>query len=86
MARPSVTCATDRKKVNAGDLIGYAGVSGNAYNVPNPHLHYAVEDPTAPYHPRLRRWVDPTPFLAIDNFNSGSLSGSAPVRLQTLCE
>ncbi len=26
-------------KVRKGDIIGYTGRTGNAYNVPNPHLH-----------------------------------------------
>ncbi|MGP1619405.1 MAG: M23 family metallopeptidase [Bacteroidia bacterium] len=26
-------------RVRKGDIIGYTGITGNAYNVPNPHLH-----------------------------------------------
>lgn len=30
-------------RVNRGDIIGYTGRSGNAYNVPNKHLHLGVQ-------------------------------------------
>jgi hypothetical protein len=34
---------TTGDRVNRGDIIGYTGRSGNAYNVPNKHLHLGVQ-------------------------------------------
>lgn len=42
-------------KVFQGDLIGYSGRSGNATNVPNPHLHLGVN--------AGGKWVDPKPYI-----------------------
>ena len=41
--------------VYQGDLIGYSGRSGNATDVPNPHLHFGVF--------AGGRWVDPKPYI-----------------------
>jgi murein DD-endopeptidase MepM/ murein hydrolase activator NlpD len=41
--------------VYQGDLIGYSGRSGNATDVPNPHLHFGVIAGGA--------WVDPKPYI-----------------------
>lgn len=38
-----------------GDLIGYTGRSGNAVDVPNPHLHFGVRSGG--------KWVDPKPYI-----------------------
>lgn len=38
-----------------GDLIGYTGRSGNAVDVPNPHLHYGIK--------YGGKWVDPKPYI-----------------------
>ena len=42
-------------KVFQGDLIGYSGRSGNATDVPNPHLHFGVM--------AGGKWVDPKPYI-----------------------
>jgi murein DD-endopeptidase MepM/ murein hydrolase activator NlpD len=42
-------------RVTAGQLIGWAGDSGNAENV-SPHLHFEIIDPEG-------RWHDPTPYV-----------------------
>ena len=42
-------------KVYEGDLIGYSGRSGNATDVPNPHLHLGVNSGG--------KWVDPKPYI-----------------------
>lgn len=42
-------------KVFQGDLIGYSGRSGNATDVPNPHLHLGVNSGG--------KWVDPKPYI-----------------------
>lgn len=41
--------------VYQGDLIGYSGRSGNATNVPNPHLHLGVQSGG--------KWIDPKPYI-----------------------
>ena len=41
--------------VYEGDLIGYSGRSGNATDVPNPHLHLGVNSGG--------KWVDPKPYI-----------------------
>ena len=38
-----------------GDLIGYAGRTGNATDVPNPHLHFGVN--------AGGKWIDPKPYI-----------------------
>lgn len=42
-------------KVYHGDLIGYSGRTGNAVDVPNPHLHLGIYSGG--------RWVDPKPYI-----------------------
>lgn len=42
-------------RVYHGDLIGYAGRTGNAADVPNPHLHFGISSGG--------RWVDPKPYI-----------------------
>lgn len=42
-------------KVYHGDLIGYTGRTGNAVDVPNPHLHFGIYSGG--------RWVDPKPYI-----------------------
>ena len=42
-------------KVYQGDLIGYAGRTGNAVDVPNPHLHLGIYSGG--------KWVDPKPYI-----------------------
>lgn len=39
-----------------GEVIAYAGVTGNAYNVPNPHLHLAVKNSVGDF-------VDPEEYI-----------------------
>ena len=51
-------------KVQAGEIIGYTGKSGNAYNVTHPHLHYGIsfdgdDKGNVVYH----SWVDPADFI-----------------------
>ena len=41
--------------VYQGDLIGYTGRTGNAVDVPNPHLHFGVRI--------AGEWVDPKPYI-----------------------
>lgn len=42
-------------RVYHGDLIGYSGRTGNAVDVPNPHLHFGISSGG--------RWVDPKPYI-----------------------
>ena len=42
-------------RVYQGDLIGYAGRTGNATDVPNPHLHFGVN--------KGGKWIDPKPYI-----------------------
>ena len=41
--------------VYQGELIGYSGATGNAYNVPNKHLHLGIKVDGS--------WVDPAPYI-----------------------
>ena len=43
-------------KVYRGEIIGYTGRTGNAWDVPNKHLHLVVKNSTG-------RFIDPEPFL-----------------------
>lgn len=60
--------------VNAGELIGYAGTTGNAYNVANPHLHIGIHIPNkssywggnGPFNTKEDEWLDPMDFLDIE--------------------
>lgn len=50
-------------RVEAGELLGLVGVSGNARDTP-PHLHFGVSRPTALDDWEVRRGeIDPVPFL-----------------------
>ena len=50
-------------RVQAGDLLGYTGKSGNARNTP-PHLHFGISRPTEPDDWRVRRGeMNPYEFL-----------------------
>ncbi len=50
-------------RVQAGDLLGYTGKSGNARNTP-PHLHFGISRPTDPDDWRVRRGeMNPYEFL-----------------------
>jgi murein DD-endopeptidase MepM/ murein hydrolase activator NlpD len=42
-------------KVFQGDLIGYAGRTGNAVDVPNPHLHFGIQSDG--------KWIDPKTYI-----------------------
>lgn len=43
-------------QVYQGDLIGYSGKKGNAYKVPNPHLHLGVKNKDG-------KWIDPVNYI-----------------------
>ena len=45
----------EEDRVYQGDLIGYAGRTGNATDVPNPHLHFGVN--------AGGKWIDPKPYI-----------------------
>ena len=45
----------EKDRVYQGDLIGYSGRTGNATDVPNPHLHFGVN--------AEGKWVDPKPYI-----------------------
>ena len=45
----------EKDRVYQGDLIGYVGRSGNASDVPNPHLHFGINTGG--------KWVDPKPYI-----------------------
>lgn len=52
-------------RVNAGQLLGYVGNSGNARFVV-PHLHFGISHPTYPEDWRVRRGeIDPYPYLQV---------------------
>jgi len=42
--------------VYQGDIIGYVGRTGNAYNIQNTHLHLGVRNSSG-------KWIDPEPYL-----------------------
>lgn len=50
-------------RVETGQLLGYTGASGNAYNTP-PHLHFGISRPTTPDDWQTRRGeLPPYPYL-----------------------
>ena len=54
----------EKDDIYAGEPIGYTGNSGNAYNVPNPHIHMGASftinpDGTIPND----SWIDAMPYL-----------------------
>lgn len=53
--------ATPSEHVQAGQVIGVSGDTGNSTG---PHLHFGVKIPGA--NPPYRDWVDPSPYLPID--------------------
>lgn len=60
-AHLSTVTVAPGQTVKRGDIIGYTGTSGNAYNVPNPHLHFEIR--TGPNRSSSRSAVDPGPYL-----------------------
>ena len=56
--------------VYAGELIGYTGNTGNAYNCAYPHLHFGAKLPGS----GVYDWIDPSPYINasydVDTINS----------------
>ncbi len=64
-------------RVEAGQLLGYVGTSGNARGTP-PHLHFGISRPTALEDWEIRRGeIDPIPYL--DAWKAGDTAAAPEV-------
>jgi len=62
-------------EVYQGEIIGYVGKTGNAYKVPNSHLHFGVRDSSG--------WIDPGPYFngEVDKDEKGTVSSAEIINI-----